>query len=180
MLQSNSELRISIHAPPRGATRNQRQDGGALEYFNSRPSARGDRFRLMVTATVGEISIHAPPRGATCFKCSASLRRRYFNITPLREGRPGTAANGGISLNFNSRPSARGDLQRQRLVRHQRHFNSRPSARGDGDEAEPSPEVIISIHAPPRGATAQSSTAVNDGVFQFTPLREGRHGGSAP
>ena len=34
------------------------------------------------------------------------------------------------------------------------NFNSRPSARGDGDEAEPSPEVIISIHAPPRGATA--------------------------
>ena len=33
----------------------------------------------------------------------------------------------------------------------------------------------ISIHAPPRGATPPTPTAARSGRFQFTPLREGRH-----
>ena len=33
---------------------------------------------------------------------------------------------------------------------------------------------IISIHAPPRGATPQAPTPQLGGIFQFTPLREGR------
>ena len=33
---------------------------------------------------------------------------------------------------------------------------------------------IISIHAPPRGATADLQTKYNTDKFQFTPLREGR------
>ena len=82
---NNVIVPISIHAPPRGATatlreaslptsfqftplregrRNQRQDGGALEYFNSRPSARGDEISDKMGA-LWNISIHAPPRGAT-------------------------------------------------------------------------------------------------------------------
>ena len=39
---------------------------------------------------------------------------------------------------------------------------------------------IISIHAPPRGATAAQHKILYDALFQFTPLREGRRrtGGS--
>ena len=33
---------------------------------------------------------------------------------------------------------------------------------------------VISIHAPPRGATTPT-TQIGDTKFQFTPLREGRH-----
>ena len=59
-----SARRISIHAPPRGATALARRQRISETYFNSRPSARGDKqlfhFRLRVF-----ISIHAPPRGAT-------------------------------------------------------------------------------------------------------------------
>ena len=77
---------ISIHAPPRGATRRERPSGHAdndfnsrpsargdgrcrpaqstTQHFNSRPSARGDR-REMRKPHGGGISIHAPPRGAT-------------------------------------------------------------------------------------------------------------------
>ena len=57
-------IHISIHAPPRGATFLLDLKAYRLPYFNSRPSARGDRF----PRTHGErheISIHAPPRGAT-------------------------------------------------------------------------------------------------------------------
>ncbi len=98
---------ISIHAPPRGATlipiwetqvdkfqftplcEGRRYVAGdflPVQYFNSRPSARGDEKNLR-DLRQEEISIHAPPRGATCL--------------PLD-----TAA----LTHFNSRPSARGDL----------------------------------------------------------------------
>ena len=36
------------------------------------------------------------------------------------------------------------------------------------------PFTFISIHAPPRGATAESVTDATPSLFQFTPLREGR------
>ena len=78
---------ISIHAPPRGATLaalagrrlallfqfTPLREGRLLQhspksaqrvYFNSRPSARGDKC-INHTVSVEHISIHAPPRGAT-------------------------------------------------------------------------------------------------------------------
>ena len=100
------------------------------------------------------ISIHAPPRGATNRKVSKSRK----------------------DVDFNSRPSARGDVRR-------RHARAQV--------------LPISIHAPPRGATRPSAgigtsvgyfnsrpSARGDTTalvltitrcqFQFTPLREGR------
>ena len=79
---------ISIHAPPRGATTASDSSSAGipfqftplregrrgsirrpfikLSYFNSRPSARGDKIaRGNVLAY--QISIHAPPRGATVY-----------------------------------------------------------------------------------------------------------------
>ena len=55
------------------------------------------------------------------------------------------------------------------------YFNSRPSARGDMPTKNNRYRKIISIHAPPRGAT-QAPTPQLGGItiFQFTPLREGR------
>ena len=56
------------------------------------------------------------------------------------------------------------------------YFNSRPSARGDLFLLRIC--VIsnwISIHAPPRGATACTHGEAWRFLFQFTPLREGRH-----
>ena len=78
-------------------------------------------------------------------------------------------------MNFNSRPSARGDLFPMTLtevpilfqftpLREGRqaekyeitaigYFNSRPSARGDYQRTVTRYDLDISIHAPPRGAT---------------------------
>ena len=42
MMKSMGIADISIHAPPRGATGDGKQEAQAT-YFNSRPSARGDR-----------------------------------------------------------------------------------------------------------------------------------------
>ena len=98
------------------------------------------------------ISIHAPPRGATC-------RGLYFCTSPY----------------FNSRPSARGDHVQRVYQEKRRDFNSRPSARGDWRLRNPCRwRILISIHAPPRGATQPSTSPPKRASFQFTPLREGR------
>ena len=97
---------ISIHAPPRGAT----FPSGKLVYsriFQFTPLREG-RLEAVVQSEIHDISIHAPPRGATSSTTRAHGGWR-FQFTPLREGRPGSAAPSSSSSNFNSRPSARGD-----------------------------------------------------------------------
>ena len=100
---------ISIHAPPRGATlpdgasttsfvafqftplREGRQssiiNGLQGDYFNSRPSARGDRI------------------GRSDVPCGL-----YFNSRPSARGDGSTLIARIRRLHFNSRPSARGDV----------------------------------------------------------------------
>ena len=142
---------ISIHAPPRGATGTGRITSLTRMYFNSRPSARGDVLSRGFTKSM-IISIHAPPRGATGHLPSRIPRRFYFN----------------------SRPSARGDARWITIKKTRRNFNSRPSARGDHALTEHEGLFFISIHAPPRGASRRRASSCSGGVFQFTPLREGR------
>ena len=99
---------ISIHAPPRGATREAEQ-----------------------LCREENISIHAPPRGATgqSLNCTPSV---LFQFTPLREGRRFPDGWGvpdhKISIHAPPRGATRGVLLRRRLFP---YFNSRPSARGD-------------------------------------------------
>ena len=122
-------------------------------YFNSRPSARGDSS-FGGSGGGGVISIHAPPRGATADVVARRKQSQKFQFTPLREGRRHGFPSIRASANFNSRPSARGDA-------------AWCSALGDNG--------LISIHAPPRGATYDDGTRVlKSYLFQFTPLREGR------
>ena len=187
---------ISIHAPPRGATASERykliskpfqftplregrpdarhdvghllafqftplREGrllsplpkGLLHNFNSRPSARGDARLVEKRIHEGQISIHAPPRGATLDGVHRVLIL-LFQFTPLREGRPAPPPNRRSAAYFNSRPSARGDVVLCRYEFAPDNFNSRPSARGDGT----------------------STSLYPRGLFQFTPLREGRPG----
>ena len=168
---------ISIHAPPRGATRRRWRDGNVSANFNSRPSARGDayiRTTIWIRAyfnsrpsargdggcigrrgTYRHISIHAPPRGATTL-----WRRRT------------------LLMYFNSRPSARGDTRIFAKLIATGQFQFTPLREGRRSrswsaiqaypkfqftplrEGRPLVEKVkklpdISIHAPPRGATAK-------------------------
>ena len=145
---------------------------GFPPYFNSRPSARGDADMIedglmpdisihapprgatewgIVCGKYSDISIHAPPRGATKSRTATSFQRE-FQFTPLREGRHINEDAEKSLIDFNSRPSARGDSRKR--------YRSAPRS--------------ISIHAPPRGATPQIISVEADKTFQFTPLREGR------
>ena len=145
--------------------------------FNSRPSARGDVSHDCDNRQSHRISIHAPPRGATIAAATGyigqgefqftplregRLPRNYhlreatkiFQFTPLREGRLFPPLREALTGNFNSRPSARGDLVMRLVSPARQYFNSRPSARGD---------------------TVSKSALCVMRTFQFTPLREGRH-----
>ena len=102
----------------------------AQHNFNSRPSARGDH-RSEWIGDFADISIHAPPRGATC-RSRRRSRPSAFQFTPLREGRPDQHHQPTSTIS---------------------HFNSRPSARGDVQIRAGFLRGAISIHAPPRGAT---------------------------
>ena len=56
------------------------------------------------------------------------------------------------------------------------YFNSRPCERGFHTDRNPQLHLLISIHAPARGASGiQSSSRICE-LFQFTPLREGLPG----
>ena len=96
--------RISIHAPPRGATRFAAGSEFPPVYFNSRPSARGDHRKDGKRMKIA-ISIHAPPRGATRSVAIFSTSSE-FQFTPLREGRRGSVrhAAGAAAISIHAPP----------------------------------------------------------------------------
>ena len=164
---------ISIHAPPRGATGAWRSVPVARRrYFNSRPSARGDGSQRRERGRTANFNSRPSARGDKSFPASKLFRA--FQFTPLREGRPiGQTKTFGIFL-FQFTPLREGRPSVLHSDGRNDHFNSRPSARGDVHENEVLAKKAISIHAPPRGATCLLGFRFCTLRFQFTPLREGR------
>ena len=185
---------ISIHAPPRGATRSPSGISRRTD-FNSRPSARGDvRRRCHARCTcdfnsrpsargdhaghrerlAARISIHAPPRGATS-RSSTGWTTAYFNSRPSARGDEFCVIRATDKSVFQFTPLREGRLVPENVSLLREHFNSRPSARGDPSYQGLDGHFSISIHAPPRGATScRHATLYPSPTFQFTPLREGR------
>ena len=123
------------------------------------------------------ISIHAPPRGATNSTTRAQSRMA-FQFTPLREGRRiGMITPSPYAVTFQFTPLREGRRDVSRMVTTLRDISIHAPPRG----ATPCTALhggafFISIHAPPRGATAAAALdALTADLFQFTPLREGRH-----
>ena len=144
--------RISIHAPPRGATSPPTSTPITTAYFNSRPSARGDQVETE--------------------KKTATLT---FQFTPLREGRREWRDSNAAGNDFNSRPSARGDVMHKQCAVCGRNFNSRPSARGDARSPGKTRRAPLFQFTPLReGRPTWTAVGTLLRSFQFTPLREGR------
>ena len=186
---------ISIHAPPRGATRHCNRLCAA-GYFNSRPSARGDQCshsteicdklfqftplregRRNGNKTLREfaiISIHAPPRGATGNIVFLEGTDRISIHAPPRGATDPIGIWGKENL-FQFTPLREGRRHAMPPRLGSLYFNSRPSARGD---QTPSTSTTARLHFNSR------PSARGDGdveyvnywqiIFQFTPLREGR------
>ena len=148
----------------------------ACRRFQFTPLREGRRRSRETAEDSNQISIHAPPRGATERSSWATRNRPHFNSRPSARGDGG----GALALNygggkFQFTPLREGRHSRSGTERRGNDFNSRPSARGD----MLFPLLVkigkqISIHAPPRGATAGRWRLAALLAFQFTPLREGR------
>ncbi len=144
------------------------------KHFNSRPSARGDMFRMKVSASIS-ISIHAPPRGATR---ALQFHPCYlqFQFTPLREGRLDYDELNIECEVFQFTPLREGRRPRSGSCHNRRYFNSRPSARGDVSFLFQLCILPISIHAPPRGATAKGNFPACCNHFNSRPSARGDAG----
>ena len=167
---------ISIHAPAGGATA---PFYAQLEQMliSIHAPAGGATLYSSVCHRGTKISIHAPAGGATLREKVAKFLDTIFQFTPLREGRQVQAGKGKSPHHLNTRPCGRGDncgqyaecaycrisihapaggatLPDVRPAPGRAYFNSRPCGRGDG-----------------RSAFGVSAVR----LFQFTPLREGRH-----
>ena len=143
-------------------------------YFNSRPSARGDSC-TSISSVLFTISIHAPPRGATSRMIFIGSLPLYFNSRPSARGDVRVlvaAIIGAISIHAPPRGATldMGTFTNAVLISiHAPPRGATVNARHVADG------VVISIHAPPRGATIKLPfQKFQRGLFQFTPLREGR------
>ena len=124
---------------------------------------------------MGNISIHAPPRGAT-----ASLSARHhatcnFNSRPSARGDAGCITVVADNSNFNSRPSARGDVNQFVVVLAKVIFQFTPLREGRLQKISKKCDLpLISIHAPPRGATAADGQGERKGQnFNSRPSARG-------
>ncbi len=164
---------ISIHAPPRGATRIITRSRRRCP-FQFTPLREGRRAGDSGHRHRPDISIHAPPRGATASGAAGHARHRISIHAPPRGATSSTGMSCRPAHNFNSRPSARGDRTSYRSAQTCSYFNSRPSARGDAPKLL---EVVIRKFqfTPLReGRLLTRHAQLRFARFQFTPLREGR------
>ena len=97
-----------------------------------------------------------------------------FQSTPLREGRRAKLATSIAGKSFQSTPLREGRRLGRESMFSQNRFNPRPCERGDGMAYRVGGRVLVSIHAPARGATKVARLMAADFAFQSTPLREGR------
>ena len=118
------------------------------------------------------ISIHAPPRGATWKPCK-SRSNHLFQFTPLREGRRKAQSATAWHPYFNSRPSARGDVC-GKYSDNSITISIHAPPRGATARDNALPKTwSISIHAPPRGATSNPRIAPNPAYFNSRPSARG-------
>ena len=59
----NRKQLISIHAPPRGATKRTGKSKSVMQYFNSRPSARGDWTHYLLSTVYNNFNSRPSARG---------------------------------------------------------------------------------------------------------------------
>ena len=143
-------LRVSIHAPTRGAT----------PHFEQR-------------RTASLVSIHAPTRGATIMYAFTSFFCP-FQSTPPRGGRPDYLLVFRRKGGFNPRPHAGGD-KRKHLGRKLQRVSIHAPTRGATRTGKRGWAMnTVSIHAPTRGATICCLRYHHQLLFQSTPPRGGR------
>ena len=146
-------VRVSIHAPARGATRHSLRFPRRRRVSIHAP-ARGATRAPVPVITGPLVSIHAPARGATSRPRRACASRRGFNPRP-RAGSDAQAPLGRpVEIGVSIHAPARGATSRRRSARSGLGcFNPRPRAGSDESLGLVGHGFRVSIHAPARGAT---------------------------
>ena len=140
-----SEMDISIHAPTRGATKTQL-------------NCRGFR----------RISIHAPTRGATVRTAIRSNSKRFQSTLPQGERLRNRESGREKRLFQSTLPQGERRIT-GRIYRRDCNFNPRSHKGSDNANGLPEQNYRISIHAPTRGATKESTTTQKrQKLFQST------------
>ena len=121
---------ISIHAPVKGATCDQPSHRAKRGHFNPRSREGSDPIMSFFDPVI-MISIHAPVKGATCLTCGRVFNSTYFNPRS-REG---------------------SDNVLDGVIQARNHFNPRSREGSDFRRSRNSGQLLISIHAPVKGAT---------------------------
>ena len=173
---SFSSATISIHAPPRGATQRPCCARADESYFNSRPSARGDE-RARGAVQPAEHYFNSRPSARGDLRSWKPTRRSgRFQFTPLREGRHWAVRRIAEleAISIHAPPRGATKIVETDCMLPVISIHAPPRGATDS-EFPPREEESISIHAPPRGATRNSVRCTSVYLFQFTPLREGRH-----
>ena len=123
---------ISIHAPPRGATCAVSMAAIFTCSISIHAPPRGATLKAVLKDATGQISIHAPPRGATKITAIDPIPDRISIHAPPRGATGGyrwVATRFRISIHA---PPRGATIAGRSALYHLINFNSRPSARGDG------------------------------------------------
>ncbi len=175
-------LRVSIHAPARGATemaaavkellkfqstppRGGRPWGNGSKRINAKFQStppRGGRLRIYAARHLRHIvSIHAPARGATLCNSLRQQSEECFNPRPRAGGDAVDGVCEGV-LEVSIHAPARGATFRVRLEVAVPDVSIHAPARGaTAVEHEVALRLIVSIHAPARGATERMAVGAH-------------------
>ena len=119
-----------------------------MSLFQSTPPRGEQRCNQGICVQPHRISIHAPARGATIRHRTRIFQHSFQSTPPRGERRPCRAVFFGL-----------------------RNFNPRPREGSDQVRHNNLTAVMISIHAPARGATSARTVQLIRFLFQSTPPR---------
>ena len=148
----------------------------AIYNFNSRPSARGDFPPFCRPSLINYFNSRPSARGDPAFLVVRLLLRHHFNSRPSARGDMEAAELAKMSQYISIHAPPRGATARTSALQARNAISIHAPPRGATVNARHVADgVVISIHAPPRGATIKLPfQKFQRGLFQFTPLREGR------
>ena len=189
--ESDSRQDISIHAPAKGATGRSRVGAAAPRYFNPRsregsdhtqrechtwqpchfnPRSRegSDVLRVSSVIRVNTISIHAPVKGATQIASGGRWQDVISIHAPVKGATLKYQMEVYITWYFNPRSREGSDHQSVHTWSACTYFNPRSREGSDGADIKRRVFVVISIHAPVKGATPIGTRTICSGIFQST------------
>ena len=165
---------ISIHAPPRGATHPDSAVHQARPPISIHAPPRGATAHGQRGVFALFISIHAPPRGATAKVWRQSCCLIISIHAPPRGATSGVHKNRNDTVISIHAPPRGATFFTQEKNQQGAYFNSRPSARGDILREFPFQTGLFQFTPLREGRRFHAHSKNTSLAFQFTPLREGR------